>query len=317
MRDEKEIAPKEAMKPKYEKYLHGADANLRDKFNEIMLSYARKELDVSEKLLMFAAERENLFSIGLGILKNPGSSNVAVSPHLVAQGMLLLAFGLKWHDMVQKIIKEGYDRKQGYPVALSSAFVSAAGKGHYNEVKEAITETFRNERNEEGCALLAALEDKKLSLEFKNELFESANENERAKMNALAALSTAVFDDMEIKTNFISLLDDWDDDVRGFCAGVLAKGNDEEAATKALELLPQEHSAEMKFHFYRILENNKETVVPLLLTRLEKAKDEKEAKVLVEILLKMEKKEKIKGLAEKIKSKLDEAAKRVLEKLVK
>lgn len=316
MRDEKELAEELIeQKPRYEKYLHSADVNVKDKFNSVMISYARREPGAAEMLAALAGEQGNIFSIGLGILKNPAGNSIAVSPYLIAQAMLMLAFQLEWREMVQKIIKEGYDRKNGYPVALIPAFITAMEKGRYENVRKAVAETFGEGMGEEACALLAGIGEKKLALDFRKELIENAAEGEGAtKMNALAALSSAVFDDSQIKATFVSLLDDWDDDARGFCAGVLAKETDRDVALRALELLPDEHDARVKFHLLAILENNREFAVSALMDKLAKAKDEKEAEKILALLVKIEKTEKIKGLLGKIGNTVGEGVKKAIDK---
>ncbi len=317
MRDEKEQVPDETqIKPSYGKYFRETDTNLKDKFNEIMLAYGTKDPNAAEMLSKLESERGNIYSIGIGILKSSENSGIIMSVQLIAQAMLMLAFQLKWHDMINKMITDLYDRVKGYPISFTIAFTTAINKGYQTQIIEVIKKKFEDERNDETCALLVGIDNKKLFVLFKNDLIGIANDGEGiGRMNALSALAELVFDDAEVKDTFMDLLDDWDDDARYFCAGVFAKAKNDEVAFRALELLPDEQDAGIRMRLAVILENNKDTLILNLLGKLAKAKTKYDIEEIVELLLKVEKKKKLKELIGKITHFNDELKKEI-EKLL-
>lgn len=320
MRDEKQQQPLDegTLKPSYGKYLKDTEANPRDKFNEVMLAYGRRDPDAGKMLEGMKEDRGNFFSIGIGILQNPRGNDIAMSAQLIAQTLLLIAFQFQWHDMVNKMMRDAYDPRKGYPMPLALAFGMAMQKGYGEQVKGAIKGAFADGKNDEACTLLAQVDDKGLTGSFKEDLLRNAEEGDgTGRKNALAALSSLILDDKDVKATFVSLLDDWDDDTRGFCAGVLAKAKDEDVALRALEMLPDEHEPEMRAQLTAILEGNRETVLMNLLVKLAKAKKKADAEHAVKLLLRLEKKEKLKEMVGKMKSRLSDEVKDAIEKMLK
>ncbi|MBU0586618.1 hypothetical protein KJ780_03830, partial [Candidatus Micrarchaeota archaeon] len=256
--------------------------------------------------------------IGIGVINNPELNSLAVSPNMIAEILLFIAFQRHLNDLYRKMLYETYDRAKGYPAAFSTALASLMKKGHENEVKEGVQRLFSEEKREEACGLIASIGENKISSEFKNELLHSAREGwDMEKANALAGLAPLVVVDSEIKDYFISVLDGWDDDARWFCAGVLSEVKDESAAKKAFELIQEEKDPEMLNQLLKILETNETFSIHLIEKRLNATKSKKEAKVILDILLKAGKTKKLKEMLAKIRNAVSEEIAALIDSVIK
>lgn len=291
----------EETKPQLGKFHHEADLNVRDKFNEALLSYARRDTSAA-RTLSSINDKGAALSIAAGLISRPESNSLALSPMTTAQGIILLFMQLEWHTMMNELLKKTYDPRKGYPYALGAAFLGALSQGYRKQADKAARGLFSCGARAEGCALLAAVEDREFSAGFKGELLASAKNGEgREKTDALAALSVMAADDSEVRTHFISVLDDWDEGARGFAGGVLAKAKGRDVALAALARVLDEQNPAVSFQLIRIIENNQEELVPVLRERLSAAKTGRDAEAILLPLRKMEKGKKLKALVAEMK----------------
>ncbi|MFH1222286.1 MAG: HEAT repeat domain-containing protein [Candidatus Micrarchaeota archaeon] len=254
--DDTEAAPppEPEKKLKLAKYGLTPDANIRDVFWQVMASYATRQ-DAGTPPESIYEHRFTFVKIALSLLASRGSSQYGMSPQFVARYIMMLFLDNGWEDAAASMLTEMMQRKE-YWTPLIGALRHLLKTEKYRESMALLLKNIARNPESYPIALfyVPEIKSRELAKQLKNELsiFARGDTSEN-QINALRGLAL-INDDEEATKVLVSLLSNWDAEIRRAAAENLKSMKlDEQVAAAIKGRIDVETDAEIKKTLERIV----------------------------------------------------------------